>query len=201
MALLATNGRLLRLELPAWARRILKHPASSYVAILLLQLKAIWGIWWYKDMTMGDTEAYFIDAARWIRDGTISIVWSPLYSIFISELFHFSSDAYTVLILHRVLIVLTLAVLVLALMRRLLPPAIAWMTAAWWVVLPIDFNDLYEVHMFAVIPLVLAPLAILWWPGPWGRGCAIAILLAEGLLVRNENFASAILLAVLVSCI
>ena len=48
---------------------------------------------------------------------------------------------YTILILHRMLIVLALAVLVLALMRRLLPPGIAWMAAAWWVVLPIDFND------------------------------------------------------------
>jgi hypothetical protein len=186
-----------RFEWPAWVQRILQQPASSYITILLLQLKVIWGMWWYKEMTMGDTEAYFIDAARWLRDGKTSLAWSPLYSTFIGELFHFSRDAFTILILHRVLIVLTLAMLVLALMRRLLPPGIAWLATAWWVVLPIDFNDLYEVHMFAVIPLLLAPLAILWWPGPWGRGSAIAILLIEGLLVRNENFASAVMLAVL----
>jgi hypothetical protein len=191
-----------KIELPrfdwlAWARRILNHPAISYITILLLQLKVIWGMWWYREMTMGDTEAYFIDAAGWLRNGRTSFVWSPLYSWFVAELLRFSGDAYTVLILHRVLIAMALAVLVLALMRRLLPPWIAWMAAAWWVVLPIDFNDLYEVHMFAVIPLVLAPLAVLWWPGPWGRGSAIAILLAEGLLVRTETFASAVLLAVL----
>ncbi len=191
-----------RFELPrfdwlAWARRILNHPATSYLTILLLQLKVIWGMWWYREMTMGDTEAYFIDAAGWLRDGRTPFVWSPLYTAFLAEFFRFSNDAYTILIMHRVLIVLTLAVLVLALMRRLLPPAIAWMAAAWWAVVPIDFNDLYEVHMFAVIPLVLAPLAVFWWPGPWGRGIAIAILLTEGLLVRTENFASAVLLAVL----
>src|SRR5580658_10431361 len=151
-----------KIELPrfdwwAWARRILKHPATSYVTILLLQLKVIWGMWWYKDMAMGDTEEYFIYAAGWLRDGKTSFVWSPLYSWFVAELFRFSSDAYTVLILHRVLIIMALAVLVLALMRRLLPPWIAWMAAAWWAVEPIDFNDLYEVHMFAVIPLLLAP--------------------------------------------
>jgi hypothetical protein len=182
---------------PAWPGKILKHPAVSYVAILLLQLRVIWGIWRYREMDMGDTEAYFIDAARWLREGRTSFVWSPLYSWFIATLLRFSSDAYAVLTMHRVLIVMALAVLVLALMRRLLPPALAWVLAAWWVVLPIDFNDLYEVHMFAVIPLLLAVLAILWWPGPWGRGCALAILLAEGLLVRNENFASAVLLFVL----
>ncbi len=113
------------------------------------------------------------------------------------ELFHFSRDAYTILILHRMLIVLALAVLVLALMRRLLPPGIAWVAAAWWVVMPINFNALYEVHMFAVIPLLLAPLAILWWPGSWGRGSAVAILVVEAILVRTENFMAAALVGVL----
>ncbi len=186
-----------RFEWPVWPGRILKHPALSYVAILILQLKVIWGMWSYREMMMGDTEAYFLGAVSWLSEGKTSFVWSPLYSWFLAGLFPFSNDAYTILIVHRVLIVMTLAVLVLALMRRLLPPGIAWLAAAWWVVLPIDFNDLYEVHMFAVIPLLLAPLAVLWWPGPWGRGSAIAILLIEGLLVRNENFASAVLLAVL----
>jgi hypothetical protein len=186
-----------RLEWPAWPRQIIEHPASSYVAILLLQLKMIWGLWWYKDMTTGDTSYYFIGGVGWFRNGITSFVWSPLYCSFIGELFHISSDAHTIVILHRMLIVLSLSVLVLALMRRLLPPAIAWMAAAWWVVLPINFNALYEVHLFAVILLVLVPLAILWIPGPWGRGTAIAILVADGLLVRNENLAAAGLLAVL----
>jgi hypothetical protein len=181
----------------AWPGRIAAYPATSYAAILLLQLKVIWGIWWYKDLTTGDTSAYFYHAAVWFHQGRTSFVWSPLYCSFMGELFHVSNDAYTIVILHRVLIVLALALLVLALMRRLLPPAIAWMAAAWWVVMPIDFNALYEVHLFAVIPLLLAVLAILWKPGPWGRGAAIAILVADGLLMRNENLAAAALLAVL----
>ncbi len=37
---------------------------------------------------------------------------------------------------------------------------------AWWVVLPINYNALYEVHLFAVFPLLLAILVILWEPGP-----------------------------------
>jgi hypothetical protein len=186
-----------RFDWGAWARPIIAHPATSYVAILLLQLKVIWGMWWYKDMTTGDTSFYYLAGVGWLRDGITSFVWSPLYCFFLGELIRFSSDAYTVLILHRMMIVLALAVLVLALMRGLLPPAIAWMAAAWWVVLPIDFDALYEVHLFAAIPLVLAPLAVLWIPGPLGRGIAVAVLLTEGLLVRNENLAAAGLLAVL----
>jgi hypothetical protein len=129
-----------RLEWPAWARQIIRHPASCYVAILLLQLKIIWGMWWYKDLTSGDTSYYLLGGVGWFHDGITSFVWSPLYCSFIGELFHISSDAYTIVILHRMLILLALAVLVLALMRRLLPPAIAWMAAAWWVVMPIDFD-------------------------------------------------------------
>lgn len=177
---------------PAWPRKIVEHPATSYAAILLLQLKMIWGMWWYKDLTTGDTSSYFLGAVSWLREGITSFVWSPLYCSFLGELLHISSDAYTVVILHRMLIVLVLAVLVLALMRRLLPSAlVAWLAAAWWVLLPIDFNSLYEVHLFAVIPLVLVPLAMLWRPGVWGRGIAAAILVADGLLVRNENLAAA----------
>jgi hypothetical protein len=181
----------------SWARPIIEHPATSYVAILLLQLKVIWGMWWYKDMTTGDTSFYYLAGVGWLRDGITSFVWSPLYCFFLAQLIRFSSDAYTVLILHRMMIVLALAVLVLALMRRLLPPAIAWVAVAWWVVLPIDFDALYEVHLFAAILLVLAPLAILWIPGPWGRGIAVSVLLTQGLLVRNENLAAAGFLAVL----
>lgn len=183
-----------RLEWPEWARRMVGHPATSYITIFLLQLRVIWGMWWYKDLTTGDTSSYFLGAVGWFRGGIASLVWSPLYTSFIGELLHLSRDAYTVVILHRLLIVLTLALLVLALMRRLLPPGIAWMTAAWWVVLPIDYNALYEVHLFAVIPLILAPLVLLWKPGPWGRGGAIAMLVVTGVLMRNENLAAAALL-------
>ena len=38
------------------ARALLGLPLTSYVAIFLLQLKA--GMWWYKDLTSGDTTQY-----------------------------------------------------------------------------------------------------------------------------------------------
>jgi len=82
--------------------------------------------------------------------------------------------------------VLILAPLILAFLRRLLPPGIAWMAAAWWVVLPINFDAIYEVHLFVAIPLTFGLVAIAWWPGPWGRGTAVAALLATSLLMRNE---------------
>jgi hypothetical protein len=184
-------------SLSATAAPIVRSPVFSYAAILLLQVRAVWGMWWYRDMSTGDTAQYYQQAFSWYKKGLNSFLWSPLYTSFYGTLMHITDDAYYVTILHRMIIVLVLAVLVLALMRRLLPPGIAWMAAAWWVVLPINYNALYEVHMFAVIPLLLSVLVVLWIPGSWGRGICVGALLATGILMRNENVLAAALFAVL----
>jgi hypothetical protein len=176
---------------------VFRMPAVSYLGIFLLQLKVIWGVWSYKDLTGGDTASYFLAASGWVTKGRASFLWSPLYTSFYSLMFHFSDDAYVITLLHRAVIVFSLALLVLALMRRLLPAGIAWMAAAWWVVLPIDFNSLYEVHLFTVIPLLLGVLAALWWPGPRGRAISSALLVITGVLMRQEYLMAAALLVVL----
>jgi hypothetical protein len=156
------------------------------LTILLLQIKVTWGMWQFRDLTSGDTSSYFINAYRWFQNGSTPIAWSPLYISFYGSLLHLSSDAFFVTVLHRWLTVVALAVLILALMRRLLPPAVAWMMAAWWVVLPINFDALYEVHLFAVLPVLCASIVILGKPGPWRHGSALALMLAASLLMRNE---------------
>ena len=40
-------------------------PIGSYVLLALLQLRVIWGDWRLRDITSGDTSAYFQNAARW----------------------------------------------------------------------------------------------------------------------------------------
>src|ERR1035438_5655435 len=164
----------------------------SYLTIFLLQLKIIWGVWRLRDLPSADTSYYFLTAFDWFKTSHVLITWSPLYTSFYGTLLYLSADAYNATMLHRVIIVLALAILVLALMRRLLPAGLAWMTAAWWVVLPIDFNSLYEVHLFAVIPVLLAFLAILWKPGAWGRGIGMAVLFASAFLMRNELLPAAV---------
>lgn len=158
----------------------------SYLTILLLQIKVTWGMWRFRDLTWGDTSQYFIGAYRWHHSGSVAITWSPLYTSFYGSLMNLSEDAVVVTALHRWLIVIILAVLVLALMRRLLPYGVAWLMAAWWVVLPINFDALYEVHLFAVIPVMCAALLIFGRPARWCRAGALALLLATTLLMRNE---------------
>jgi hypothetical protein len=179
--------------------RMLRHwagrPWFAYLTLLLLQLKLVWNIWQYRDISSADTSNYFMMAYRWFKDFRVNIAWSPLYTAFYGQLLHLATDAYAVTTLHRLMIVFTLALLVLALMRRLLPPEIAWLAAAWWVVLPVNFDAVFEVHLFAVIPVLLAFLLILSSPRPWARGAALAMLGASAVLVRNELMVAAGLLA------
>ncbi|MGH9668164.1 MAG: hypothetical protein ACRD9L_27405, partial [Bryobacteraceae bacterium] len=180
----------------AWLAALSANAWFAYATILLLQLKAAWGMWAVRDLTSGDTSSYFVIAWKWHHRGATSIVWSPLYTSFYSLFFHLSHDAFTVTTAHRMAIVLTLDVLVLALMRMLLPKPLAWLMAAWWAILPIDFDALYEVHLFAAIPMLLAVLVLRWIPGRWGRGWSLGILFAASLLMRNELILATCLLAV-----
>jgi hypothetical protein len=166
--------------------RLVNQAWFSYLTIFLLQLKVIWGIWRYRDLSHIDTASYFVAAHEWFTHWAVHIVWYPLYTAFYGAFLHVWRDAYSATIAHRMVIVLGLSLLVLAFMRRLLPPAIAWFMAAWWVILPIDFDSIFELHLFGVFPILAAFLILLWKPGAWGRGWALAVLLAATVLLRNE---------------
>ncbi len=170
------------------------RPWFAYLMLLLLQAKVLWGIQ-HRDLAIGDESGYYSRAFLWFKDLSVDLVWSPLYTSFLGTLMHLSTHAYFVTILHRIIIVLALDVMILALMRRLLPAWIAWLVAAWWVILPITFDTVSTVHLFAVIPVLAVWLLILHKASPWTRGGAIAILLVATVLVRNEYFVAALTLA------
>ena len=166
----------------------------AYPAIALFQLKVLWGAWIYRDLTQGDTASYFQRGLLWHQYGKVDLIWSPLYTAFYGWCFGITGDVYAATVLHRILIVILVALLVLALFRRLVSPGIAWLAAAWWAVIPYNF-DVFEVHLFAILPLVAAPLAVLVWRGPRGRGVALALMAAASVLIRNEMAVVAALLA------
>jgi hypothetical protein len=176
------------------AGELVRSPWVAYPAIVLLQMKVLWGAWIFRDLTQGDTASYFQRALLWHRTGRIDLNWSPLYTAFYAWCYGITGDVYAATVLHRVLIVVLATLLVLALFRRLVSPGVAWLAAAWWAVIPYNF-DVFEVHVFAVLPLVAAPLAVLAWPGPRGRGLALALMAAAAVLVRNEMAVVALLLA------
>jgi hypothetical protein len=171
-------------------------PQFSYLCICLLQLKIIWRIWEFQELTTGDTSYYFLAATDWHRRSQVPFAWSPLYTSFLGTFLRFTDNAFAAVTAHRVVIVMALSLLVLALMRRLLPPTIAWGAATWWVVMPINFHALYEVHLFALIPVIVALLFLAPRPNPWAKGAALGGLLTASLVMRNELFLATGLLAV-----
>ncbi|MCW3032712.1 MAG: hypothetical protein JWM60_1057 [Solirubrobacterales bacterium] len=175
----------------SWIKRadaIVANPVVAYCAILALQLRLLWKVWDYKDLTSGDTAGYFLDAISWTHGLHDDIVWSPLYTNFLGSLDAlFGGDVYQAVLVHRIAIVLGAALLVLALMRRLLGPAVGLLVTLWWVVSPQNFNPLYEVHLFGLLPLLVAALVVARWRGRGGRGAALGILLATTLVMRNET--------------
>ncbi len=173
-------------SLPRRAEVLVANPLFAYGAILVLQLRVIWNIWQYKDLTYGDTASYFVSAASWAHGLHDNIIWSPLYTNFWGTILAVIGDVYAAAMVHRIAIVLAAAMLVLALMRALLEPALALLLTVWWVVLPPNFNVLYEVHLFGLLPILVAALIVRRSPGRGAFGVALAVLAGTTLLLRNE---------------
>jgi hypothetical protein len=172
-------------------------PWFSYVALALLQLHVVWGAWDYRDLTTGDTSAYFVLAHGWATDLTNYFVWSPLYTMYYGTVLWLFPDVWTATLVHRLLIVFAASLLALSVFRRLLPPGLAWLAAAWWACLPIVFDNRYEVHLFSALPVLLGWRLLLAGRGPWARGWGLAALGLGAILVRNELALAAVLTAAL----
>lgn len=169
------------------AERVVAHAAFAYGSIALLQVHALWGIGVGKDLTTGDTASYFRLAHQWATEGTVNIVWSPLYTATYGTLLRILGDIHAATLAHRVVSVLALVLVVLALARRFLAPWAAWAVAAWWAHLPIVYDALYEVHIFGAIPPLVAVLVAASGPPTVARRAVTIGVLAIGVaLVRNE---------------
>jgi hypothetical protein len=184
-----------RLQIIRHAQRAVANPFVAYVLIAALQLRVIWNIWKYRDLTIGDSANYFVDAVSWVHGLHENVVYYPLYDAFWGTILAVVHNVYAAAIIHRVVIVLAATLLVLALMRAILGPALGLLIAAWWAVIPANFDVLYEVHLFGVLPILLAVLIVARVPHRQGLGIAIAIFLASAVLVRSELIAAAIILA------
>jgi hypothetical protein len=159
----------------------------AYVSIFLLQSKLLWGIWAHRDLSAGDSSVYFHHASEWSRSFHVEAIVSPLYTVAWGSLRWLVDDPYAVTITHRVLIALGASLMVLAVLRRLLSPGIAWALAVWWTVLPINYDNLYEVHLFALITALVAVLIATRWKGVGMRSAVFGVFLVDALLMRNET--------------
>ena len=183
----------------AYTERAVANPFVAYAAIAALQLRVIWNIWRYADLPGGDTSSYFVDVATWQHGLHEDIVYSPLYDAFWGTILGVVHNLYAAAIIQRVAIILGVALLVLALMRSLLGPALGLLIATWWVIIPANYDVLYEVHLMGALPILLALLVVAYMPRRQGMGIAVAIMLAGAVLLRTELIAAAVILAAAVA--
>jgi hypothetical protein len=147
----------------------------------------LWGIWSHRDLTSGDTAEYFVHASQWAHSLSVPApLWSPLYTVLWGSLRWFIHDPYPSLIVHRVLIALAVSLVVLAVLRRFVSPGIAWLLAVWWAVLPANYDVLYELHAFSILPEMAAVLIALTWKGLRMRTAVFSVLLTVAVLLRSE---------------
>src|SRR5262245_12971023 len=175
-----------------WLARVAANPWFAYGSILAIQSKVLWGIWAYRDLTPGDGSYYFTMASRWADHLLVTPAYYPLYNVLYGSLKWIVHDPFSVTILHRVLIVLGTTALLLALLRRLLTPGIAWALALWWAVLPITYDTIFEIHLFGTLAGLAIALVALRWSGLAARATVFGLLLAAALLVRNEYVVGAV---------
>jgi hypothetical protein len=181
-----------RLSIPA--RRDAWVPLASYAGLIALHTVVTWGMWHWRDLTSGDTAYYFDMARKWYTHAGNVITFSPLYTAFYGTFLFFSPDAYAITVAHRLVISLTAALLVLAVARTFLSAPVAWLVAAWWTVLPVNYDTLYEVHLFSVIPVLVVYWLLFTAESSYRRGAALAIMCALPVLVRNEFLLAPVLL-------
>ncbi|HEX5224604.1 MAG TPA: hypothetical protein VFW29_05685 [Solirubrobacteraceae bacterium] len=190
-----------RLELAGATERVravVAHPAFSYAAILAIQLRVVWGVWQDKDLTVGDTANYFVDVTSWAHGAHLNIVYNPLYSVIWGTILAVVHDVYAAATINRLAIVLLATVLVLATMRTLFAPALAFLIALWWAVVPQNFAVLYDVHLLGLILELVAVVVVARVPTRRGAGAALALLLADGLLVRTEMLLTTAMFALVI---
>ena len=166
--------------------RCVASPVFSYLTVLAIQLRAVWEFWSGRDLSAGDTSGYFTVAQVWASSLKNAFFWSPLYTAYYGTVLKLARDPVVATLAHRMIVVFAVAVMVTAVTRRLLPASAAWLVAGWWAVLPINFDTLYEVHLFSLIPVLAAVLLMASKPTHGRRAAALAIFGASTLLVRNE---------------
>jgi hypothetical protein len=175
------------------------NPFVAYGAILALQLRLIWNIWQSKDLETADGSQYFFFATSWTHGLHHDIAWSPLYTDYWGTILALlGDDVYAAAIVQRILIVLAASVLVLALMRALLGPPVGLLVAVWWTILPTNYNPLFEVHLFAVLPILVAALVLARGPRRGALGAALGVLAVSALLLRAELLIATAIVAVAV---
>lgn len=157
-----------------------------WMFVAAIVVKVLWG-YWNRDLTFGDTAAYFVRAVTWHRFAQVDIVWSPLYTAYYGSWLWLTENAQWATLLHRVFLICVSTGLVAWVGMRTLPKLLALGLTFWWIALPIHYDTLYEVHLFGAIPaLLMLAMAVSLRSERWRYPLVLGVAVLTTALVRNE---------------
>jgi hypothetical protein len=165
---------------------------------LALQIKVLWNTWYSWDLPLWDGSNYFIYGRQVAGSFRFPpFEWSPLFAGYYAVFHLLFADAgpFAVYLAHRLITLILVLVLLYALLRATLSPAIAWLLAAYWIVLPVGLTNHYVVHLFVLIPLLGAYL--MSRSKSVYRNSIILVCLLLATFVRSEFVISFVMASVL----
>ncbi len=169
------------------------------VALLLVLAVMLQGTWHTWDLPWGDGASYFARAQRVATEFRFPLFeWAPVHAGYYG-LFHFllaDFSPFTIYFVYRVTTWLLLAWLLLALLRQMMSPLLSWLLAVYGLFLLIYLGDGFTAHLFVLLPLLLACLA-LFLTTPYRHGLMLTCLLLAA-TTRTELFLPFLLLLGLV---
>ena len=165
------------------------------VALLLVLAVMLQGAWHTWDLPWGDGASYFGRAQRVATEFRFPLFeWAPVHAGYYG-LFHFllaGFPPFTIYFVYRVTTLLLLGWLLLALLRWFMSPLLAWLLAAYTLFLLLNMGDAFVAHLFVLMPLLLACLA-LFLTTPYRNGIMLTCLLLAA-TTRMELFLPLLLL-------
>jgi hypothetical protein len=166
--------------------RIAGSAAFAYSSLLLIQARVMWGIWDRRDLSSGDSVFHFESSAGWADHFEVNYLYSPLYNVLLGTLIWAVEDVYAVMIAQRAIIAVAVTLGVLLVLRHLLTPVIAWLLAVWWALLPVNYDTATELHLFALIPVLIATWIAASHRSRASRSLVFGVLLASAVVIRSE---------------
>jgi hypothetical protein len=170
--------------------------AAALLLVLAVMLHGAWHTW---DLPWGDGASYFGRAQRVATEFRFPLFeWAPVHAGYYA-LFHWllaDFPPFVIYFVYRVTTLLLLGWLLLALLRRFMSPLLAWLLAVYALFLLISMGDAFTAHLFVLMPLLLACLA-LFLTTPYRNGIMLTCLLLAA-TTRTELFLPLLLLLCLV---
>jgi hypothetical protein len=159
----------------------------GYLSLFVLQTKVLWDVWQSWDLPTWDGATYFI-YARQVASLFVfpPVTWSPAFAAYYA-VFHTvlgGAGPFMVYLAHRIVTLFLVLGLLYSLFRAILPVAVAWLIAACSIVLSAGLTNGFVVHLFLLVPLIVAYRAALS-NSPYRNSIIILGLLVAG-LVRSE---------------